>query len=129
MSILHLDTHVVVWLAAGEHSRLPDGLIQRLNADVLRISPMVRLELEYLREIGRITAEPSEVLAELDHAVGLRDDTTPFAAVVDAARALGFTRDAFDRLILAQAIAAGARLATQDRRIHAAAPEVAYWAD
>ncbi|MFT4028510.1 MAG: PIN domain-containing protein [Protaetiibacter sp.] len=127
MSLLHLDTHVVVWLAAGEHRRFSAEVIDRLNGDEVRCSPMVRLELAYLRDIGRITVDPATVVHQLDHALGLRDDATPFPAVVDAARELDFTRDPFDRLILGQAIAAGATLVSKDERIRAAGPVNTIW--
>lgn len=44
-------------------------------------------------------------------------DRTPLAAVIEAAMGHGWTRDPFDRMIVAQAQAAGASLATADRKI------------
>lgn len=112
--MIHLDTHVVVWLAAGQASLLPESLRQRLNDDDLAISPMVELELAYLHEIGRITSGPEPILSELRRSIGLRLDATSFARVVGAGAGYTFTRDPFDRLIGAQAAAAGADLATKD---------------
>lgn len=124
---LHLDTHVVVWLAAGEFRRIPEATRSRLAVEPLRVSPVVKLELAYLREIGRITASPDEILAELGRSIGLATDGTPFIDVVAAALPLDFSRDAFDRLILAHAVATGAPLVTKDERIRAAAPEGTLW--
>ncbi|MGB4777042.1 type II toxin-antitoxin system VapC family toxin [Microbacterium sp.] len=124
---LHLDTHVVVWLYAGEHSRFPAALRDRLNAESLRISPTVRLELSYLHEIGRIAVSPDRILAELSSSIGLDEDTEGFARVVDIAQTMTFTRDPFDRMIAAQAAAAGAGLVTKDERIAAAQPALAVW--
>lgn len=124
---LHLDTHVVVWLAAGEARRIPEATRARLAVEPLRVSPMVKLELAYLREIGRITASADEILAELGRSIGLATDGTPFIDVVAAATRLGFTRDAFDRLILAQATAVGAQLVTKDERMRAADPARTLW--
>lgn len=124
---LHLDTHVVVWMYAGQHDRFPPALRHRLNSDGLRISPMVRLELTYLYEIGKITEAPERIVGELEAAVGLTEDTQPFSRVIDLAERETFTRDPFDRIITAQAIAAQGALATKDERISGAHPKLAVW--
>ncbi|HWL59958.1 MAG TPA: PIN domain-containing protein [Microbacteriaceae bacterium] len=124
---LHLDTHVVVWLAAGEVHRIPAATRARLAVEPLRVSPMVKLELAYLREIGRIAASPDEILAELGRSIGLATDGTAFIDVVASAMHLDFTRDAFDRLILAQAITVDALLVTKDERMRTAAPQHTLW--
>ncbi len=124
---LHLDTHVVVWLYAGLHDRFPASLRERLNEASLRFSPMVRLELGYLHEIGRIVDEPRRILAELATAMGLVEDAQPFGRVVDLAERMTFTRDPFDRIIVAQALAARDLLVTKDERILAAHPDQAIW--
>lgn len=118
---------MVVWLAAGEAARIPERTRARLTAEPLRVSPMVQLELAYLREIGRITASADAILAELGRSIGLAIDGTPFVDVVGSALRLDFTRDAFDRLILAQAAAVGALLVTKDVRMRAADPSHTLW--
>ena len=115
--MIHLDTHVVVWLVGGRPDRLPVRLRRRLERDELGWSPMVRLELAYLRDLGRITADAGEVLSRLATAMDAREDRTAFPDVVTAASGLGFTRDPFDRLIAGHAIAAGASLATSDQTL------------
>lgn len=115
--MIHLDTHVVVWLYIGDHARIPPPLRDRLNDDSVSISPMVRLELSMLHEIGRLTDTSTSIVDEMARALDLRVDETPFPVVVAAADNLRFTRDPFDRIIVAQAVAAGADLATKDRRI------------
>lgn len=127
MSALHLDTHVVVWLYAGEHHRLPGALRDRLASDSLRISPIVRLELSYLSEIGRLSAPSGRILDELQRSLGLEIDDSTFDSVVPIAESQGWTRDPFDRLIVAQALAARAPLATKDRTIRAVLGDRAVW--
>jgi len=114
--VIHLDTHVVAWLAGGEIHLLPPTLRRRLNTDDCAISPMVELELAYLHEIGRLTQGPERVLAELRRSVGLQVDDAPFGRVTGlaATAAFAFTRDPFDRLIAAQASVLGVDLATKD---------------
>lgn len=115
--MIHLDTHVVLWLRAGRFDLIPETLHVRLDTEDLAISAMVHLELAYLHEIGRST-EPSEVvLAELRRGFGVVTDSADFATVAKRAGtgAYAFTRDPFDRMISAQAEVSGAELATKDR--------------
>ncbi|MEW5815873.1 MAG: PIN domain-containing protein [Spirochaetota bacterium] len=120
--MIHLDTHVVVWLYQGELDRFPGSVLAVLENETLAISPIVLLEMVYLGEIGRLRATAGDILTYLHEAIGLEQDPSPFAAVV--ARALGqtWTRDPFDRIIVAQAIAAGAELVTKDEAIRSHYP-------
>jgi PIN domain nuclease of toxin-antitoxin system len=115
--VIHLDTHVVVWLYAGDLTRFPSAARRRLEREELRVSPIVALELDYLHEVGRTAEDASAVLGELARTVGLAQDEGNLAAVVAAARVLTWTRDPFDRLIVGHAAAAGAALLTKDRTI------------
>lgn len=121
--VVHLDTHVVCWLYEGRIDLLSTAAVQAIEYGRLMISPIVDLELQLLREIGRILKGPDTILSALARDVGLEMDMTAFARIVAAARELSWTRDPFDRLIAAQAIIAGARLVTKDRlmRKHCAA--------
>jgi PIN domain nuclease of toxin-antitoxin system len=75
------------------------------------------LELQYLREIGRLAATPHAVIAELKRRIGLAVQNRPLEAIVEQAHDLEWTRDMFDRLIVAQATLDGAALVTTDRAI------------
>ena len=57
-----LDTHAVLWLYQKKLDQFSQEGLKRLEKDALYISPMVGLELEYLEEIGRITAGAKEIL-------------------------------------------------------------------
>lgn len=115
--MIHLDTHVAVWLHAQQHERMPDAALRRLENDSVGMSPMAILEIVYLQEIGRVKGPPEDVLNDLAAAFDLRVSTAPFAAVVGYAGKLKWTRDPFDRLIAAQALADGASLLTADTTI------------
>ena len=112
--LIHLDTHVVCWLYAGRVEELSAVAREAVESATLAVSPMVGLELQYLREIGRIRHGARRVLAALRRDIGLAMSDQPFASVV--ARAVGFrwARDPFDRLIAAEAAIARARLLTRD---------------
>ena len=70
-----------------------------------------------LFELRRIAADATTILARLSEQIGLTVCDTPLPRVVDAARTFAWTRDPFDRLIVANAIADGARLLTADETI------------
>jgi PIN domain nuclease of toxin-antitoxin system len=125
-SLTHLDTHVVAWIAGGHHDRLSATAVEAVEHDILRVSPLVALELRYLVEAGRLDLDPVETLAELRRSLDLREAAESFGSVVDIAIGLTWTRDPFDRLIAAQAIAADARLLTKDDHLRSHL-EGAFW--
>lgn len=115
--MIYLDTHAVVWLYAKELSRFSKAGVESIETNDLFISPMVTLELEYLYETGRIRVGSKVICESLDEAVGLRVGDHPFAAVVRMSLDQTWTRDPFDRIIVAQAKLADAPLLTKDGAI------------
>jgi PIN domain nuclease of toxin-antitoxin system len=124
--LIHLDTHVVVWLYAGEAERLPPAVRDRLGGARPLVSPMVRLELQLLREIGRVTAGPAEILDFLRVHADLGVAESRFERVAAIAAGLDWTRDPFDRMIAAHAMADDLPLITKDRAMLEHCP-VAMW--
>jgi PIN domain nuclease of toxin-antitoxin system len=116
-TVVHLDTHVLVWLYAGEVERFPKETREQIERSSLAISPAAVLELEYLFGIRRITERADVVIGDLSGRIGLLVDDAPFAAVVSAATTLAWTRDPFDRLIVAQAKTRDVALITADKTI------------
>jgi PIN domain nuclease of toxin-antitoxin system len=115
--IAYLDTHAAMRIADGRAriGREAARLIQRAD---LRVSPMVLLELEYLYEIGRIKLPAKDILRKLEHELGVEVCDLPFADVASAALDEKWTRDAFDRIIVAQARLNGlATLVSSDESI------------
>lgn len=117
--MIHLDTHAAVWLYAGLLGRFPDAARLRLENHPAACSPMVRLELQYLYEIGRVTEPAAPVLSHLNSRIGLREARTSWSEVVARAVELDWTRDPFDRLIVATAMVEGVPLLTKDETIRA----------
>jgi PIN domain nuclease of toxin-antitoxin system len=114
----HLDTHVVVWLAAGEVEKLSPRAAEAIRKSDLTISPMVLLELQYLYEFKRILKEPLALLNDVDTQIGLKVKDASFAAVLHTALFETWTRDPFDRVIVAHARTDGhAPLVTSDSKI------------
>jgi PIN domain nuclease of toxin-antitoxin system len=105
--IAYLDTHIMILLAGGRKNRLSTesaGLIERAE---LLLSPMAFLELELLYEIKRTKYPARDLFEKVAHEIGLRMCELPFAAAVNAAIVEGWTRDPFDRVIVAHAKANG----------------------
>ena len=112
--MIFLDTHAVVWLYQKQLEKFtPEGL-ERLEKDVLYISPMVGLELEYLYEIERLTIGSEIILSYLQDTIGLETDVVSFLPVAERALKMKWTRDPFDRIISAQADFHSADLLTKD---------------
>jgi len=124
--LIYLDTHVVVWLYAGLTEPFSAQARNLINEHDLLISPIVRLELQYLYEIGRITVPSDAIIEDLGQRIGLDVCSLPFEKVVGRALAYAWTRDPFDRLIVAQAETGGGLLLTKDRAILQNAPH-AVW--
>ncbi len=78
---------------------------------------MVILELQLLFEIGRAKAPAAKVVEVLSKEVGLSVCRLSFAQVIESALELTWTRDPFDRLIVAHASASNAPLITKDETI------------
>ena len=115
--MIYLDTHVLLWLHAGLLDRLTLRGRRLLEQNDLLISPCVKLELQYLFEIGRTTVPCDRVVNDLEGQIGLGICDLPFAVVVNRALELDWTRDPFDRLIAAQALCRGIPLLTKDKSI------------
>jgi PIN domain nuclease of toxin-antitoxin system len=79
---------------------------------------MVLVELEYLYEIRRTKLPASDVQLKLEHESMLRVCDLPFPTVARIALSESWTRDPFDRIIVAQAKANGlALLISADEKI------------
>ncbi len=116
-ALIYLDTHVAAWLYAGHVDLLSKRARTLIDAEELRISPAVILELQYLQEIGRLTVGANVVVQSLSAQLGLQVCDLPFAAVIESALEQGWTRDPFDRMIVGQAMLNGLALVTKDRTI------------
>lgn len=115
--LIYLDTHVVVWLYAGELTLFPKQVVRILENEELLISPIVLLELQYLLEVEKIKAKPEKIFSELEEEIGLKICRQEFCKVVMESLKQSWTRDPFDRLIVAQARLAQAFLITKDQFI------------
>lgn len=116
--IAYLDTHTALWLAAGMVKRISSHALKTIGRTELLLSPMALMELEILFEIGRSRVRAQDIMRKLDFELGLRVCELPFSAVAETALNESWTRDPFDRLIVANAKANGfALLISADENI------------
>lgn len=117
--MIYLDTHAVVWLYDDTDKKFSNKAKEEIRNNDLSISQMVRLELQYLYEIGRIKTHPEAILKYLNQSIGLIVSDSNSVAIFDHAIEIDWTRDVFDRLIVAQAMVDNATLITKDKTIRA----------
>jgi PIN domain nuclease of toxin-antitoxin system len=124
--VVFLDTHIAVWLYSGLVDKLTEAAKHAIDASDLLISPMAKLELQYLHEIGRITVKPDILIGTLTGAIGLRVSATPLQQIINEALRIKWTRDVFDRMMSAEARVNGYGLITADDEIRSNF-ELAVW--
>lgn len=116
--VIYLDTHILDDLGQGNLRSLSKEARRLMNREAeFHISPMVLLELEYLREIGRLRIGARDVLTKFGSALRLRVCDLPFQEVALQAANESWTRDPFDRIIVAQARLSKMPLITRDSNI------------
>lgn len=115
--MIYLDTHAVVWLYTGSTDKFGALGKNLINSHELFISPIVRLEIQYLYEIERITDDPHSILTDLSKRIGLKICDKEFDTIISQAIPYTWTRDPFDRLIVANAALNNNILVTKDRVI------------
>ena len=115
--MIYLDTHVVVWLYAGNVENLSEQAKKLINDHEILISQVVRLELQYLFEIHRVTDQANEIVFDLSDRIGLKMCDKSFNTIVSSALNYSWTRDPFDRIIVANAAVNRNILVTKDRNI------------
>ena len=105
--IAYLDTNALVWLAEGSLVGLSPRIDRLLEQGDLFFSAMVLLEIEYLYEIKRTKRPARDIQGKVENELGVRLCDLPFSAIASAALDEKWTRDPFDRLIVANAKANG----------------------
>jgi len=115
--VIYLDTHVLVRLYQGDIEKLTDTVRREIERHDLLVSPAAVLELEYLHEIGRLQTDALKIMDALAADVRAKVCGIPFQRIVEQALQQKWSRDPFDRLIVAHAKAGDAALITKDENI------------
>ncbi|MGA1867633.1 MAG: type II toxin-antitoxin system VapC family toxin [bacterium] len=115
--MLFLDTHVMVWLYQKCLELLSRKARTAIEKNEIFISPIIILELEYLYEINKIKDNSHTILDYLQNKIGLTVDNENFLEIVNVALNETWTRDPFNRLIVAHSKYRDAVLITKDKEI------------
>lgn len=116
-SLIFLDTHAVVWLYAGDLGLFSKKLLKKIEEGRVCISHMVKLEMKFLHEIGRIKHTPDVIIDALTDEIGLTFSKNNFDRIINQAVHFDFTCDPFDRIIIADASISNAFLVSKDETI------------
>jgi PIN domain nuclease of toxin-antitoxin system len=109
-AVILLDTNALIWLQQ-DHPRA--ARLTRFGAR-LYVSPASLLEIQFLLESGRVRVRRNMTVLDLLADDRWLQDDPPSTAWFGAAVAVGWTRDPFDRLLVAHARLRRWRLATSD---------------
>lgn len=119
-----LDTHTLVWRLVAPKKLSPAAQSIFLNEEnEFRIPTICILEIQYLAEIGRIAMDPDSALTTIQDEPNFY--LAPFEETVMLhSLKLTTTRDPFDRMILAHALASSTKIITKDRWMKQTAPHL-----
>lgn len=112
MSRILLDTHLLLW-AVADPRKLPPGARNRIDAAEVYVSAASIWEVSIKAALGKLSADPAELLAEIEPAgFTLLPVSGEHAAAV--ARLPAVHTDPFDRMLVAQAKTEPLLLLTND---------------
>ena len=112
---LLLDTHFLIWLVLGSKRLAEFPWLERHRP--WGVSPVSFLEIQFLAEIERLSVKNPEFVGTVMEDPRFAVDDISLVALVRHALRLGWTRDPFDRLLVAHSLARRVPLCTLDGRI------------
>lgn len=115
--MIFLDTHVAIWLFSGQLELFNPRVLKLINENRVCISHIVRLEMKYLNEIGRIKQQPVVIIDALIDEIGLVFSENSTEKIINQAIHCDFTHDPFDRIIVADAYINNSKLISKDQII------------
>ena len=113
----YLDTHLLVWLRDGELEKISPRMKSFIEYKNLYFSEFVRLELQYLFELGKLREPANEIVMYLSARIAIQPCDLALTRIIQEALSLPWTRDPFDRLITANASLLNAPLLTRNQTI------------
>ena len=113
-----LDTHVAIWLYEKRLDLLSEKAKQYIEKNDLFISPIVKLEIEYLFEIERIKDNSETICSFLEKNIDLKIEKSSFLEIIKISLNEKWTRDPFDRIIVAHSKLKDYTLISKDKKIN-----------
>jgi len=112
---LLLDTHVLLWVLAGDKRLTRSSRDILTSADTVVVSVVSAWEIALKAAAGKLRAP--EDLEEAVRESGLSMTTLDFADVAESARLPVRHSDPFDRMLVAQARVRGLTMMSKDRQL------------
>ena len=112
---LLLDTHFLIWLVLGSKRLAEFPWVERHCP--WGVSPISFLEIQLLAEIGRLSVHNPEFTSAVMEDPRFTVDDIPLVTVIRHGLGLAWTRDPFDRMLVAHSLARRTPLCTVDRHI------------
>ena len=120
---LLLDTHIFLWIVS-DHFNLKPRMRNLLESAIgVYVSSASIWELSIKAKIGKLDADPEELIQAVD-ASGFLELPVSSRHAAHVARLQMYHRDPFDRLLLAQAIVEQMQLITVDGQLKQYSPLV-----
>lgn len=118
MSAYLIDTHVAAWVYKEDFNRFSRKVLRRIDESLLFLSPVSLWEFDNMYAIQRLNKPALDVAENLSEQRDIYlEESTSYRAIVERGLDIGWTRDPFDRLIVAHAMVAGLPLITADQKI------------
>ena len=113
-----LDTHIAIWLYEKRLDLLSEKAKQYIEKNDLFISPVVKLEIEYLFEIKKIKDNSETICNFLEKTIDLKIEKSSFPEIIKISLNEKWTRDPFDRIIVAHSKLKDYTLISKDKKIN-----------
>ncbi len=113
-----LDSHIVIWLYEKRLDLLSEKARKFIEENDLLISPIVKMEIEYLFEIEKIKDDSDTIIDYLDKHIDLKIENSDFLEIIKISINEKWTRDPFDRIIVAHAKLMDLALISKDEKIN-----------
>ena len=110
-----LDTHFLIWLVLESRRVAKFSWLDRYRP--WGVSPVSFLEIQFLAEVGRLSVNNPEFTNTVMSDKRFIVDDISLETVISRALRLGWTRDPFDRLLVAHSSARRVAFCTVDRGI------------
>jgi PIN domain nuclease of toxin-antitoxin system len=113
-----LDSHIVIWLYEKRLDLLSEKARKFIEENDLLISPIVKMEIEYLFEIEKIKDDSDTIINYLEKHIDLKIENSDFLEIIKISINEKWTRDPFDRIIVAHAKSMDLSLISKDEKIN-----------
>ena len=115
--MVYLDTHLVLWLFIGTLENISKPALETIEENEIYISPIILLELQLLNERKKTRQSPSAIIETLRNEINLKICTKDFHSIIGESIKINWTRDPFDRIMVAHASLNNNILLTKDDTI------------